>query len=491
MASSRNSSGSTSILEKWLEGVPNSNQSSVKKERKDFQDIFASFQSNSSLFPSSTTSRPQPSNSLNSHTNVQTQQNQKPYSTNAPKEEVDANAIDISSVKGIFGWEQVNDVPLPVILREDERLVPVRIVETKVIGKFSNSLPWTVFSCINIRSYYVTENEAKLLNEINSIHCDYYYGCEPFTAKDVVVCLPDVLTLYKFLETSKNVFRYGLCKSSVDWLGFVSISGQHIVPYICKAVNSVSGPQKYVPQSAIQHGVLLVKVEKSEMDEWDASYLRMLCIYAGLEHLHIASNDTLCLLSDLKWDSSLCPLHIEECNPAVTKLNNKMNVPKSEMPYGHHSIATSSQSRQTPQNSSMDDQNWLLASNAGSSDLALRSLHQVTKVDICGFILRAINVKPYSTQQAVFVSDVVSKMFRTISVLTAHYILEKILQVKLYECTRLHEDAFVRSGVRPLQGDKLVLVDVLRKCLPQLKQIIMAGITRGGAGINSPNLIPH
>lgn len=41
---------------------------------------------------------------------------------------------------------------------------------------------------------------------------------------------------------------------------------------------------------------------------------------------------------------------------------------------------------------------------------------------------------------------------------------------------RLHEDAFIRSGVRPLQGDKLVSVDVLRKCLPQLRQLIMAGL---------------
>ncbi|CAG2101493.1 unnamed protein product, partial [Medioppia subpectinata] len=96
--------------------------------------------------------------------------------------------------------------------------------------------------------------------------------------------------------------------------------------------------------------------------------------------------------------------------------------------------------------------------------------------DINGFALKAINLKPYSTQQAVFVSDVVTKMFRGVSILTAHYILEKILQVKLYECTRLHEDTFVRSGVRPLQGDKLVFVDVLRKCLPQLRQIIMAGM---------------
>ena len=231
------------------------------------------------------------------------------------------------------------------------------------------------------------------------------------------------------------------------------------------------------------------------MTEWDASYLRMLCVYAGIEHIqsNIQSNDSLCLLNDLKWDSSLCPLHIEECSPpsqSSSKLiHNKMNTNK-DINYSNSEAV----SRTTAH--SLDESNaWLMSTQASTSSNALRSLHQISRVDINGFSLKAINLKPYSTQTAVFVSDVVTKMFRGVSILTAHYILEKILQVKLYECTRygilcptlmfrtlivchfrLHEDAFVRSGVRPLQGDKLVAVDVLRKCLPQLRQIIMAGM---------------
>jgi len=338
-----------------------------------------------------------------------------------------------------------------------------------------------VFSCINIRSYYVTENEAKLLNEINSFHCDYSFGYDPFTVKDVVVCLPDVHTLNKFLETSKDVFTYSLGKSSIDWLGFVNISGSLVVPYIAKSNDeSKSDLQKYVPQSLIQQNVLLVKVEKIEMNEWDASYLRMLCIYAGLEHLKIQSDDSLCLLTDLKWDSSLCPLHIEECSPPVSNNKQSKSPRKPESQFGRHIPENhSTQSRQFSHNHEIDDHNWLLHSNSG-----IRSLHQITRVEVCGMNLRAINLKPYSSQQAVFVSDVITKMFRNVSILTAHYILEKILQVKLYECTRLHEDAYVRAGTRPLQGDKLVGVDVLRKCLPQLRQIILAGL-------NPTQLVAH
>jgi hypothetical protein len=129
-----------------------------------------------------------------------------------------------------------------------------------------------------------------------------------------------------------------------------------------------------------------------------------------------------------------------------------------------------------------------LNATASSPNHALRSLHQISRVEVAGIHLNAINLKPYSTQLAVFVSDVITKMFQGVSVLTAHYILEKILQVKLYECTRLHEDTFTRDGLRPLQGDKLVLVEVLRKCIGQLKHIIRAGL--GGLD-NQSNVYSH
>jgi hypothetical protein len=298
----------------------------------------------------------------------------------------------------------------------------------QVIAKFSAFLPWNVFSCINIKSYYVTENEAKLLNEINGNHCEYQFGCDPFTTKDVVVCLPDVNILHKFLNTSKDIFHYGLSKSGIDWLGFINISGSYI-PYIAKKAVNSTAVHKYVPQSLVHKIVLLVKVEKIEMTEWDASYLRMLCAYAALESVHIQSNDSLCLLNDLKWDSSLCPLHMEECSPPNPLIHNK---------YSNKDFAFSSPpSVARTQNQAMDENSsWLMASQASTSSNALRSLHQITRADINGYALKAINLKPYSTQQAVFVSDVVTKMFRGVSILTAHYILEKILQVKLYECTR-------------------------------------------------------
>lgn len=148
-------------------------------------------------------------------------------------------------------------------------------VPEQIISQFSSSLTWSVFSCINIRSYYVTDKEAALLNEINSQHCDFFFGYESYTSKDVVVCLQDVFTLHTFLQTSSEIFQRGLSKSSVDWLGFVSISGSLVTPFVAKPCATTASARRFVPQSLIAHKVLLDKVQPVEMDEWDTSYIRM------------------------------------------------------------------------------------------------------------------------------------------------------------------------------------------------------------------------
>lgn len=273
----------------------------------------------------------------------------------------------------------------------------------------------------------MTDKEAALLNEINGQHCDYFFGYETFTSKDVVVCLQDVFTLRAFLETSKIIFQFGLSKLSADWIGFVDISGAMIVPFISKETPN-SSRKRYVPQSLIQNKILLDKVTRIEMDEWDASYIRMLLIYAGLEHLNLMPDDLLCSLDDMMYDLSFCPIRIKQCTPSLA------NPAFSPVPKSMNSYATTSNSQTLD---TLQDDAWLRSSTASSPNTTLRSLHQVTTVDICGLHLRAINLKAYSNQQAVFVGEVVNKIFRgSVPLLTVLHILSQILQVKLYECTR-------------------------------------------------------
>lgn len=44
----------------------------------------------------------------------------------------DFETLDEHSVKGKFGWSSCKGVQFPIILRRDDKLVPVRIVESKV-----------------------------------------------------------------------------------------------------------------------------------------------------------------------------------------------------------------------------------------------------------------------------------------------------------------------------------------------------------------------
>ena len=50
------------------------------------------------------------------------------------------------------------------------------------------------------QSYYITDVESKLLNEINLKHTDCHFGKEAFTSKDMVVKLSDGKEFYRFLD---------------------------------------------------------------------------------------------------------------------------------------------------------------------------------------------------------------------------------------------------------------------------------------------------
>ena len=71
----------TSLLEKWLEDMPNSNNSvNVKKERKDFRDIFAS---NSSASANHKNPNSMPTNATNSTSNVINNGSTRPTNSSA------------------------------------------------------------------------------------------------------------------------------------------------------------------------------------------------------------------------------------------------------------------------------------------------------------------------------------------------------------------------------------------------------------------------
>ena len=172
-----------SMLEKILEDYPNCNSSSssVKNESHEFNDLFSSpflsslpphrspqsfsttaqfaasapppasstaaatrmnahhlpntssFFNNDPLFTGSISSGSAPpatsSQTMMNNLNLQLENHK---SQNPKNNGDDFEALDELSAKGKFGWSTCQGVQFPIILRRDDKLVPVRIVESKV-----------------------------------------------------------------------------------------------------------------------------------------------------------------------------------------------------------------------------------------------------------------------------------------------------------------------------------------------------------------------
>ena len=132
---------------------------------------------------------------------------QQPRATTSAKvEQKVEKALDEESKKGRFGWAEFEKNLIPYIFRnagdKPERYTSVRMVERKLLNKFLSVLPTEVNSCHCIRSYYITDAEAKLLNEVNIKHSDLQFGKEAFTTKDLVVRMADAKEFYRYVHFS-------------------------------------------------------------------------------------------------------------------------------------------------------------------------------------------------------------------------------------------------------------------------------------------------
>lgn len=204
-------------------------------------------------------------------------------------------AIDFASICGAFGWTTIGSTHLPFIMRGEDRFIAVRMVECKIISNYADILPWTVFTCTNIKSYYITENEAKLLNEINGFHCEFQFGYQSFTPKDVVVRLRDTIKFYEFLETCKGKLNIpGANPIFNDQCGYFIINYAP-VPFVKK------GSNKYIPVNMVYPEGMTPPMENlQEVTEWDLAYLRFLCSMANFDPRKVTYDIQLCSATDLQ-----------------------------------------------------------------------------------------------------------------------------------------------------------------------------------------------
>lgn len=180
-----------------------------------------------------------------------------------------APPIDQESAKGRFGWTD-SPVHLPYVYRgpEEKKHCAVRILEQRAVKSYGSMLRSELAGCISIRSSYVTEVEARLLNEINVKHCDWQFGRELFTVRDLVVELSDALELLQFLQTCHEKLTRRSCNPE-DRCGFFRIGGESVVPY------TVVRGVKYVPLFYFEGETGNLDKRAIQITGWDLAYLKV------------------------------------------------------------------------------------------------------------------------------------------------------------------------------------------------------------------------
>lgn len=207
----------------------------------------------------------------------------------------DGKPADEESLKGHFGWESFSGgkVHIPYIIRQTEKYCAVRIVEQKLLNKYLNVLHQDLYNCTSVRSYYITDVEARLLDEINFRHCDQCFGKEKFSMKDLIVRLSDAQKFQQFLEVCyKKLTNFS---TPNDKCGFIRINSESVVPY------TVRDGQKMVPLFYFEGETDNLKLKADSLSGWDLSYLKFCCKVQGIRNELFASETVAVIsLDDIK-----------------------------------------------------------------------------------------------------------------------------------------------------------------------------------------------
>lgn len=208
-------------------------------------------------------------------------------------------AVDDESQRGRFGWSTFGDCHIPYILRSTEKYCAVRILESKLLNKYLGCLHPDIYNSTCIRSYYITEAEGKLLNEINIKHCENQFGRDQFTVHDLIVRLSDVREFYMFLDICYTKLTPGATPSipahNAEKCGFIRINKESVVPY------TVKNGLKYVPLFYFEGETENLKLKAEKLEGWDLAYLKFCCKAQGIRNELFASETcSVISLADIK-----------------------------------------------------------------------------------------------------------------------------------------------------------------------------------------------
>ena len=112
-------------------------------------------------------------------------------------DKVKAAALKQQQTKRDVGWTTIEGVLVPYLSRGTTKYVSVKMVENKMLSKYPSIDLDDMKDAGPIYSYYVTDDEAKLLTEINAKCYKHAFGTDPFTVQDLIVSLGDFQNFYK------------------------------------------------------------------------------------------------------------------------------------------------------------------------------------------------------------------------------------------------------------------------------------------------------
>lgn len=198
-------------------------------------------------------------------------------------------------------WTVVGNSCIPCLLKNDgTKYVSVRIAESKVLSHFLLRLNAEVFNCVSVKSFGITEAEMKLLNELNSKHCEFTFGRDPFSKdSDFIVKLDDLIEFYQFMDTCYNKLVNGAPIGSKNKCGFVRINDDSVVPY------AVKNDHKYVPLFYFEGETESLKTKAINLENWDLAYLKFCCKVQGIKNELFASEQ--CMVTSLEDVKSYFP----------------------------------------------------------------------------------------------------------------------------------------------------------------------------------------
>lgn len=206
---------------------------------------------------------------------------------------------------GIFGWQEVDDCYLPYIMRtvagSRKKFVSVRMAETQLLSKYLKILHNKIYSCVSVRSLFITRHEAALLNKINGKHSNCMYGRQTFNAnQDVIVLLSSMVEFHSFVKRCcDKLLRRSLMND--DKFGFIRIDFVSVVPY-CKTNN-----QKYLPLFFFECSKDL-ELKCKKIKGFDLAYLYFCCKVMKIKDKFFASDSCLVVSLDV----------VKECLPVKT-----------------------------------------------------------------------------------------------------------------------------------------------------------------------------